>query len=603
MLLGTPNAWDGVRVTALLNELKVEHATARKKKGASVAFIIFSTPAQRAAAELTLAGHRVGTRKLALKDARQRAGACGRPVKAAGDIDVRDVVTPLWRTPYPRQLADKAARLKGALARVAADVVQAAGKGGAPAWARNPSPVHGILRSPATAAYRNKSEFTAGPTVDGKPGVGFCLGAFRDGIVEVAPPNGAAHVSPIAVALAGAMTDYLRTTSALPPWDKRANRGFWRLLVVREGRDATLIPRPGADPTAPQPPPPAFADLDWEAWLVRDPDGEAEAAEAEASRGGGAAPDPAAAASSFPPPDMVAAVVQIDPTAAPADVAAAELAALARALRSAAAAAGAPAPALAVQHHSGVSNAAGGDAPLLPFPREEEAVGGGGGADAAATPSSPLGCITDTLCGLRFRVSPTSFFQVNSGAAAALYRLAVAWANPSPGDAFLDVCCGTGAIGIAAAAVIKAKEGGDGAAAPVSVVGVDIEPAAICDARHNAATNGVPASTFVTGRAEDALAGLMAGAGLAAAGAKAVAVVDPPRAGLHARVRASLRACPAVRRIVYVSCNPDSMAVDATALCAPGGGARGAPFAVVRAVAVDLFPHTAHCEAVVLLER
>lgn len=597
MLLGAPPNWDGVRVTALLNELGVAHATARKKRGGAVAFVVFASASQRAAADQTLTGHRLGTRKLALKDANQKAGSGGRPIKAAADIDIRDVVTPLWRVPYARQLADKAERLKGVLAKVAAGVAGAAGRERAPEWARGEVPLVGILRSPSTAAYRNKSEFTAGPTVSGAPGVGFNCGSFKDGLVEVLPADGTAHTSRVAVALASSMTQHICTASTLPAWDKRANKGFWRLLIVREGRRETLLPRPGAGLSSPLPPPPAFADLDWEAWLVRDPEGEA-AAEADA-RSGAPPPDPAAGAASVPPPDMVAAVVQIDPSAAPADVAAAELAALARALRAAAAAAGAPAPALAVQHHSGVSNAADEGAPLLPFPGEGgESEGGAAGADAGL----PLGCITDTLCGLSFRVSPTSFFQVNSGAAAALYRLAVAWAAPAPGDAFLDVCCGTGAIGIAAAAVLKARaSSGD---APVSVAGVDIEPAAIRDARANAAANGVAASTFVAGRAEDALDALMQGAGLSKDGAKAIAVVDPPRAGLHARVLASLRSCPAVRRIVYVSCNPESMAADAAFLCALAGGKRrGAPFALVRAAAVDLFPHTAHCEAVVLLER
>ena len=131
-----------------------------------------------------------------------------------------------------------------------------------------------------------------------------------------------------------------------------------------------------------------------------------------------------------------------------------------------------------------------------------------------------------------------------------------------------------------------------------------VEAESINNIGTNAAANGVAASTFVAGRAEDALDALMQGAGLSKDGAKAIAVVDPPRAGLHARVLASLRSCPAVRRIVYVSCNPESMAADAAFLCALAGGKRrGAPFALVRAAAVDLFPHTAHCEAVVLLER
>ena len=80
-----------------------------------------------------------------------------------------------------------------------------------------------------------------------------------------------------------------------------------------------------------------------------------------------------------------------------------------------------------------------------------------------------------------------------------------------------------------------------------------------------------------------------------------VAVVDPPRAGLHPKVRNALRGCPAVSRVVYVSCNPDTLASDCVHLCTRGGNGRA--FRPVRAVAADLFPMTNHCEAVLLLER
>jgi tRNA/tmRNA/rRNA uracil-C5-methylase (TrmA/RlmC/RlmD family) len=255
-----------------------------------------------------------------------------------------------------------------------------------------------------------------------------------------------------------------------------------------------------------------------------------------------------------------------------------------------------------------VSNAAPAGAPLLPCPGPGDDDDDDDTTTPATTttttttppPSRGLGAVTDALCGLTFRVSPTAFFQVNPGAAALLYRLAVDWAAPPPGGVVYDVCCGTGTLGIAAAAV--AGRGGEGESA-TTVLGVDIEPSAIEDAVANAAANGVSAARFVAGRAEDALAGLLGDGGRTRAGAAgAVAIVDPPRAGLHPRVRAALRAAPSIARIVYVSCNPASLADDMVALCARSGG-RGAPFAPVRAAAVDLFPHTAHVESVVLLER
>jgi tRNA (uracil-5-)-methyltransferase len=88
-----------------------------------------------------------------------------------------------------------------------------------------------------------------------------------------------------------------------------------------------------------------------------------------------------------------------------------------------------------------------------------------------------------------------------------------------------------------------------------------------------------------------------------------VAVVDPPRGGLHQDVLRALRTCRALKRVVYVSCNPaGSLVEDAALLCAPqqhGGrsAARGPPFRCVAAFPVDLFPHTPHAEMVLLLER
>ena len=88
-------------------------------------------------------------------------------------------------------------------------------------------------------------------------------------------------------------------------------------------------------------------------------------------------------------------------------------------------------------------------------------------------------------------------------------------------------------------------------------------------------------------------------------GESLVAVVDPPRGGLHGSVIRALRACSLVRRIVYVSCNPKgSLIENGSALCGPQSKAfKGQPFRPVRAIPVDLFPHTAHCEMVMVFER
>ena len=578
---------------------------ARKKRGANLAFLSFGSVADRVAAGAAVAaappppGMKKGSRP-AVKDDNRRN------IVPASDLDVRDVVCPLWKVPYAAQLARKWGKVEAGLGRLG---------GAAPPgedWGPALTPV-GIVRSPATRGYRNKCEFSVGPGVgvpandtnDAAPCVGFCLGAFKDGIIEVGSPQPAPNVSPTSAAAAGAMTAFLSTGGgglALPPWNKTANTGFWRLLTVREARTATPMPGPApgsgsealleealAEQDAPCP---AFAALEWERWLV--PAGVLPGREED----GGAAVAPAVVPSPpppLPPPEEVMLVIQVDPTAAPPEVASAELAALSKVLVAAitavATGAGSPPPATSVwvQHHSGPSNAADEDAPLACLTTESAGNSAGGG------------CLTDTLAGLAFRVSPASFFQVNSPAAALLYRAAVAWAAPSPGDVILDVCCGTGTLGVCAARVVGAGGGEVG----TRVLGVDITPAAIADAVANARANGLDeaACTFIAGRAEDVLAGLLDKAKNPHHPPNLIAIVDPPRAGLHPKVCAALRGCGGIRRIVYVSCNVDSQVADAVRLCAGGGGGGGDAFRPVRSLAVDLFPHTAHVESVLLLER
>jgi tRNA/tmRNA/rRNA uracil-C5-methylase (TrmA/RlmC/RlmD family) len=197
---------------------------------------------------------------------------------------------------------------------------------------------------------------------------------------------------------------------------------------------------------------------------------------------------------------------------------------------------------------------------------------------------------------------------VNTAAATTLYQLAGDWAACGGRTLLFDVCCGTGTIGLTLASRVG------------KVVGVDIVETAIKDAAANAARLGVTNAEFVCGKAEVVLPGLLraydAKVGAAAdegEGEKSeerfeniVAIVDPPRAGLHKHVLSALRAAKGLRRLVYVSCNPESLAENAVVLCAPVDSRSPhapRPFHPVKAMAVDLFPHTKHCEAVMLFER
>lgn len=176
---------------------------------------------------------------------------------------------------------------------------------------------------------------------------------------------------------------------------------------------------------------------------------------------------------------------------------------------------------------------------------------------------------------LRFRVSPHSFFQTNTGAANLLYGLLRDWVKEEKAGTVLDLYCGGGGITLSIADSCR------------KAVGVESNPAAVEDARANAACNGLRNAEFYYSATEFLLPALLALE-------PEVAVCDPPRAGLHAAARAVL-AAQGPRTLIYVSCNPQSLARDLEAL--------GDSYRLERLEVFDLFPHTEHVESVVLLRR
>ena len=188
------------------------------------------------------------------------------------------------------------------------------------------------------------------------------------------------------------------------------------------------------------------------------------------------------------------------------------------------------------------------------------------------------GYIEDTLCGLNFRLSPRSFYQVNHHQAQRLYEAAISLAGITREDTVLDLYCGVGTITLA-----MAKSAG-------KVIGVEVIPQAVQDAKDNAVRNGIENAEFFCGDAGQAALELEA------KGIRAdVVVVDPPRKGLNAdTIEALHRFAP--RRIVYVSCDPATLARDVALLKERG-------YAVQSATAADLFPRCAHVESVVCLSR
>ena len=188
------------------------------------------------------------------------------------------------------------------------------------------------------------------------------------------------------------------------------------------------------------------------------------------------------------------------------------------------------------------------------------------------------GFILDTLCGKSYAISPRSFYQVNPVQTAVLYGLAVDAAQLTGKETVLDAYCGIGTIGLTASG--KAKQ----------VVGVEVNRDAVHDAIGNAKHNGVKNARFF---AADATAWIREAAD---AGQRAdVIFMDPPREGSTPEfIESVVRMAP--KRVVYVSCNPETMARDLALLTHKGYRAEGF-------TPVDMFPHTNHVECITAFVR
>ena len=186
--------------------------------------------------------------------------------------------------------------------------------------------------------------------------------------------------------------------------------------------------------------------------------------------------------------------------------------------------------------------------------------------------------ITDTLCGLQFRIAPQTFFQINPPQAEKLYAKALEYAGLSRAMLAFDLYCGAGTISLCLARLAK------------HVIGAEIVPEAVENARQNAARNGISNVEFLCADAGEA-AMVLAARGLR----PDVVVVDPPRKGM---AEAAIDAVASMKpeRIVYVSCEPSTLARDILRFSALG-------YTLCDATAVDLFSKTKHVETVALLSR
>ena len=188
------------------------------------------------------------------------------------------------------------------------------------------------------------------------------------------------------------------------------------------------------------------------------------------------------------------------------------------------------------------------------------------------------GKIEEQLGDCVFRISARAFYQINPAQTEVLYQKALEFAGLTGRETVIDAYCGTGTIGIFAAGCAK------------QVIGVELNGDAVSDARENAKLNGVQNIRFFKADAGEFMTGM------AKAGEKAdVVLMDPPRAGSDRAFLSSLLTL-SPKRVVYVSCNPETLRRDLVFLSKNG-------YRVLKIQPVDMFPHTKHIECVCLLER
>jgi 23S rRNA (uracil1939-C5)-methyltransferase len=203
-----------------------------------------------------------------------------------------------------------------------------------------------------------------------------------------------------------------------------------------------------------------------------------------------------------------------------------------------------------------------------------------GDAGSSEGPTGALGeeRLREELCGLKLEMSHGAFFQTNTEMAERLYAVAAEFAGLTGSERVFDLFCGIGTIGLTMAA--QAGE----------VWGLEIVPEAITDAERNARRNKVENAHFVAANARTGVRPL-----LEKAGKPDVVVVDPPRAGLSQKIVRRVIECEA-KKIVYVSCNPTTLAPNAAQL-------KEAGYKLARVRPVDMFPQTPHIECVALFEK
>ncbi|GAB5031200.1 23s rrna (uracil-5-)-methyltransferase [Nannochloropsis oceanica] len=523
-----------------------------------------------------------------------------------------------------------------------------------------------ISPSPAVEGYRNKNEFTVGRNVEGQPTVGFRLGTFRDGNMHVGGlEGGCVLLDPVTLRVAKALQAFVRRPGALPVYDQQKHEGVWRYVTVRRSQRTgqclvwvcAAIKKQGEEAWMRE-------QREMVEYLTARTRPLLEGGKERRNAGGEEGKEEVVGAPLLATLPSTSDSVTIDKNPA-----------------SAAASALLPSPATSTTFSSSSSSSSPscwtGITSLFLGPYEGLS---NPNANDPLVHLWGLKYMEEDLLGLKFRISPHAFFQVNTAGAEVLYQKVVDESRRNEEEwekeeerpkLILDVCCGTGTIGICAATQLEEKKmeeevvvegvgeeekniiarisGEDdpsGATKQLEeqerkslVLGIEMCESAVEDARVNASRNGVQNAAFICSKAEDVLlsmlrdrpsshlsstkaadearlAGLspevratlreiMTASSSSSSSSSVIAIVDPPRNGLHVDCLRALRNCPRVQRLVYVSCNPTkSLPRDAVALCGPPSQKlKGVSFRPVKAIPVDMFPHTRHCEVIMVFER
>ncbi|KAJ6821415.1 zinc finger CCCH domain-containing protein 24 [Iris pallida] len=686
-LIGLSKRWVTDDLNKFLQAQGIQYKAAKKKKGMNVGFVVFEDAEQVQSAIEVLNEKSTNGKQIKVADTIHRSYEKkqhtaiinetyqGNEDNSAEDNDdtgkdnsaakrlgpktrsVCDVVTPFAHMPYNDQLEHKKSSLSQMLKRLTRNTRKACPDDvPLPEWILKsrdigglPCKLEGILESPLIAGYRNKCEFSVGHSVKGKRTVGFMLGNFREGMTAVEEPVDCPNISRISCQYARIFQDFLES-SEFPIWNRVDNTGFWRQFTVREGRS------PGQSAIAQN----ADAAIAEVMLIVQvcSVNFDEELMKNEFKR---MAQDLAQrAASSLPPLPLTKIVVQDHKgisNAAPADCPLLTL----------------PIPNIghsAVEEsitaeariHDYISNLCFSISPTSFFQVNTLAaerlytLAG----DWAELSSNTL--LFDVCCGtgtiglsLAHRVGMVIGIEMNVSAVSDAIRNA-----ESNGIKNYKFVCGKAedVMGAILEEYLGVPQEHNAASEDAGVYSIDINATACTNVKSEKLLQpdaGVSYDDLAAKtRSKEKLVCKPASEqnadcrnmmsqdkcvssdtqGFDVASAEqfkdVVAIVDPPRVGLHPIVIKALRTHPRIRRLVYISCNPESLVANAIELCTPtsdtverGKGNRGwrkmscaglarqrtknmpssEPFRPVRAMAVDLFPHTPHCEMVMLLER